>query len=40
MGDLHLLNMALAGIGISAAAAVVIALAIIGFAALNLRLNA
>lgn len=37
MGDTHLLNLALAGFGISAAAAIVLALAIIGIAALTLR---
>ncbi len=35
MGDMHLLNLALAGLGISAATAIVIAAAIIGIAALR-----
>ncbi len=37
MGDTHLLNLALAGIGISAGTAIVIAAAIIGIAALRLH---
>lgn len=37
MGDLHLLNITLAGLGIMTAGAVVLALAIIGIAALVLR---
>ncbi len=37
MGDMHLINLALAGISVSAGAAILVAVAIIGFAALRLH---